>query len=224
MLEADNSKIALQTDGRFQRSERSKTAIVTALYELVGEGATEPTADEVAERAQIASRTVYRHFKDMDTLYGAMDRLLVERFNSAITASIPQCNVQERVDAFVLRRAKLYEGIGPYKRAVNLKRARSKFLKELHGVNVRRLNDDLHRWFPELSELEAAAVHAVELVTTFESWDALRTDQRLGVKRATDALRTAISSLLGLYAGSHWGVFQHTLRRVSQIDSRVDVR
>ena len=41
------------SDGRLMRSERSRAGIVQALYELVGEGSLEPTADHVAERAGV---------------------------------------------------------------------------------------------------------------------------------------------------------------------------
>ena len=198
MLAASNKGNASGTDGRFQRSARSKAAIVNALYELVGEGLTEPTADQVAERASIGSRTVFRHFKDMETLYGAMDALIEARYGPTFAAPVPKCALKERVGKFIERRVTVYEGIGPYKRAANLKRAHSKFLEDRHAVLVRRGSQDLRRWFPELKNAKPSTVHALELVTSFEAWDRLRSDQRLGTKRASEAMRDAISALLGL--------------------------
>jgi AcrR family transcriptional regulator len=68
MLTAEKKKSPPATDGRVRRSERSRAAIVQALFELIGEGVLLPTADEVADRAAIGIRTVFRQFKDMDTL------------------------------------------------------------------------------------------------------------------------------------------------------------
>ncbi len=69
----------ISVDGRLQRSERSREAIVQALYELVGEGSLLPTAEQVAERAGVGIRTVFRHFSDMEKLFSEMDaRILVE--------------------------------------------------------------------------------------------------------------------------------------------------
>ena len=44
---------AQSLDGRLQRSERSRHAIVQALYDLVGEGVLQPTAQQVAETAGV---------------------------------------------------------------------------------------------------------------------------------------------------------------------------
>ena len=139
MLTSDEKKSPPATDGRVRRSERSRAAIVQALFELIGEGVAAPTADEVAERASIGIRTVFRQFKDMDTLYGALDVLLYERYEPFFLAPVPEGPIDERIEEFVARRTKGYEGIAPYKRAANIKRARSEFLQERHEALVRRI-------------------------------------------------------------------------------------
>jgi AcrR family transcriptional regulator len=196
MLISDEKKSPPAADGRVRRSERSRAAIVQALFELIGEGLAEPTADEVAERASIGIRTVFRQFKDMDTLYGALDVLLYERFEPLFLAPVPEGSIDERIDEFVARRTKGYEGLAPYKRAANIKRARSEFLQERHEALVSRMSKDLRRWFPELKHMDAPTVHALELVTSFEAWDRLRIDQRLGKQRAAEAMKQAMTALL----------------------------
>lgn len=198
MLISDEEQPPPATDGRVRRSERSKAGIVHALFELIGEGVTAPTADEVAERASIGIRTVFRQFKDMDTLYGALDVLLNELYGPVFLAPVPEGSVEERITEFVARRGKGYEGIAPYKRAANIKRARSEFLQERHDTLVRRMSKDLRRWFPELKNMDAPTVHALELVTSFEAWERLRVDQRLGKRRAAEAMMQAMSALLGV--------------------------
>ncbi|MDH3655405.1 MAG: TetR family transcriptional regulator [Myxococcales bacterium] len=196
MLISDEKQPPPATDGRVRRSERSRAAIVHALFELIGEGVTAPTADEVADRASIGIRTVFRQFKDMDTLFGALDVLLYERFEPLFLVPVPDGSIDERIDEFVARRTKGYEGIAPYKRAANIKRARSEFLQERHETLVRRMSKDLRRWFPELKNMNAPTAHALELVTSFEAWDRLRIDQRLGKQRASEAMKQAMSALL----------------------------
>ena len=51
----------LPTDGRIQRSERSRETIVQAMLDLIGEGTLSPTAQQVAVRADVGVRTVFRH-------------------------------------------------------------------------------------------------------------------------------------------------------------------
>jgi AcrR family transcriptional regulator len=196
MLTPEKKKSPPATDGRVRRSERSRAAIVQALFELIGEGVLAPTADEVADRAAIGIRTVFRQFKDMDKLYGALDVLLYERFEPVFLAPVPEGPIEARIEEFVARRAKGYEGIAPYKRAANVKRARSEFLQERHEAVVSRMSKDLRRWFPELKRMDAATMHALELVTSFEAWDRLRVDQRLGKQRAAEAMKQAMTALL----------------------------
>lgn len=195
MLTDSKKHVVSNTDGRVQRSERSKAAIVDALLELLGEGESEPTAEQVAERASVGIRTVFRHFKDMETLYGAIDARVDARYAPAIEAPVPKVSLSQRICEFVERRAALYEGIGPIKRAANIKRARSEILQDLHLSLVRRLAKDLRRWFPELAKAKPEVVHALELATSFEAWDRLRVEQRLGTQRAAAAMQCTVTAL-----------------------------
>ncbi len=173
------------SDGRVRRGERSRDAIVQALFELVGAGAITPTAQQVAERAGVGLRSVFRHFPDMESLFAEVDaRLLreVKPFASEPPVSGP---LAKRVVELAARRAQLFERIAPYKRAGNAQRAASPFLRARHAragakVCARRC----WRWLPELEHAPAELADAIELVSSFEAWDRLRSDQRLSRERA----------------------------------------
>jgi AcrR family transcriptional regulator len=195
MRTASNKPAASSPDGRVQRGERSRKAIVTALFELIAEGVYEPTADQVAERAAVGIRSVFRHFSDMYGLYTAMDARIEEACAPFVIAPVPKGTLHRRGRAFVERRATLYEQIAPYKRAANAKRAHSEVLQDLHVSLVRRSAKDLHRWFPELGKAKPEVVHALELATSFEAWDRLRVEQRLGKQRAAAAMQCTVAAL-----------------------------
>jgi len=55
-------------DGRALRGARNRERIVEALLELVREGELLPTAEQVSQRAGVGTRTVFRHFDDMESL------------------------------------------------------------------------------------------------------------------------------------------------------------
>ena len=55
-------------DGRFARSKKTKDAIVRALLKLL-RNTPFPTAEQVAKESKIGLRTVYRQFKDMESIY-----------------------------------------------------------------------------------------------------------------------------------------------------------
>ena len=60
----DPDVAAKKPDGRLLRSERSRQQIIDATQELVNEGVLVPTAQIVADRAEVGIRTVFRHFAD----------------------------------------------------------------------------------------------------------------------------------------------------------------
>ena len=59
-------------DGRTQRGERNREAIVEALVECYGDGLLQPSVDEVAARAGVSARSVHNHFVDVEALRAAV--------------------------------------------------------------------------------------------------------------------------------------------------------
>ena len=192
-----------ETDGRRLRSERSREAIADALFELIGEGRPEPTAQEVAERAGMGIRTVFRLFSDMEGLYATLGaRLIGEVMPTVRDAPPADTPLRDRASALVQERCALYERIAPYKRASNLKRPSSPFLTAQHRKLVRTLRERLSRWLPEIRGAPADVADALEQATSFEAWDRLRCDQGLSRPRARAAMERAVQALVGELGGA----------------------
>ena len=183
-------------DGRVRRGVRSREAIVAALMELVGSGVLQPTVQQVAERAGVGVRSVFRHFTEMETLYREMDARLEAEARPLLAGAERAGSLEARVGAMVRQRATFFERIAPYKRSGNLVRWRSPFLQERHQNMQRLLRTDLLRWFPEMSGAPGAAVEALDLATSFEAWERLRFDRRLGPRAASAAVEAAVLALL----------------------------
>jgi AcrR family transcriptional regulator len=186
---------ASASDGRVRRGERSGHAIVEALVGLVGEGVVEPTAQQVAARAGVGIRTVFRRFSDMESLFAEMGAR-VQADVLPLLAGEPGGAVAERARALVARRVAFFEHIAPYKRSANLKRWRSPFLRKDHARLVRALREDLLRWLPELRRVPAGVLDALDLATSFEAWDRLRTEQGLGRERARTTVERMVLCLV----------------------------
>jgi AcrR family transcriptional regulator len=184
------------SDGRVRRGERSGQAIVEAVVELVGEGILEPTAQQVAQRARVGIRTVFRRFSDMESLFVQMGTHLQAEALPLLVGGQPTGNLEARARTLVRQRVTFFERIAPYKRSGNLKRWRSPFLRDSHAVLVRGLRADLVRWLPELRRAPAGVLDALDLATSFEAWDRLRTEQDLGRDRAQAAVERMVLALL----------------------------
>ncbi|HUI28052.1 MAG TPA: TetR family transcriptional regulator [Candidatus Kryptonia bacterium] len=183
-------------DGRVRRSQRSGQAIVDALLDLVGGGLLEPTAQQVAERANVGIRTVFRRFSDMESLFAEMEARLQAEALPILIGRQPQGSLRERARALVRLRVTFFERIGPYKRSGNLKRWRSPFLRDRHARLVRALRAELTRWLPEIAHAPAAVADALDLATSFEAWDRLRSEQGLGSTRAQAAMEQTVLALV----------------------------
>ncbi|MEO1059567.1 MAG: helix-turn-helix domain-containing protein, partial [Actinomycetota bacterium] len=75
-------------DGRSLRRERNREAVIDALVELIQEGNLEPGAKQIAERAGVSHRSVFRYFDDMTDL--AETAVRREFAAAAELAAIPQ--------------------------------------------------------------------------------------------------------------------------------------
>lgn len=183
-------------DGRVRRSERSRAAMVQALFDLVGEGVLQPTAQQVAKRARVGIRTVFRHFSDMDGLLAEINERVRRQALPLLQEPVSGGNREERARGLVAQRVRFFEQIAPYKRSGNVQRGRSTFVAGQHAALVRTLRANLLGWLPELRKGPPELLEAFDACTSFELWDRMRTDQRLGRERAIAALERIALTLL----------------------------
>jgi hypothetical protein len=66
---------------------------------------------------------------------------------------------------------------------------------------VSELRERLLRWLPEFADAPPVIVEALDQATSFEAWDRLRSDQRLGRDRARAAMECAVQALLAHISG-----------------------
>jgi len=192
----------LPTDGRVQRSERSRESIVQAMLELIGEGSLTPTAQQVAERADVGVRTVFRHFSDMETLFAAMNERISETVKVLFVDEVQTGPFEDRVEALVERRMMIFGRLAPYVRSSTIQRWHSAFLQAEHDKTIRILRRDLRRWLPELESASVEVSDGLEMILSFEAWNRLREDQKLSLRRTAAVFRRAIHDLMGPTATS----------------------
>lgn len=185
-----------ETDGRRRRAQDSRARIVGAMLELTFAGQPTPSAEQVAERAQVGLRTVFRHFKDMESLYREMSLIMEARLNREIAGGFVSPDWRGQLGELMRRRAGIFEMITPIKRAEAAMRHRSRFLDD----DTRRLNQRLRELLcgvlPEAIRADARLLDSLDLVLSFESWDRLRREQNLTPDQARETLELAVDKLL----------------------------
>ena len=180
-------------DGRHRRSEDSRARIVAAMLELVQDGEISPGAEQVAARADVGLRTVFRHFKDMDSLYREMSVVIEAEMKTVVERPFTAQDWRARVVELVGRRAAVFEKIGPFKRASAVFRHRSRFLEADNARLVATLRGILAAQLPPEA---AGKLEILDLLLSFESWSRLRQEQRLSPGHAQAALEAAIRALI----------------------------
>jgi TetR/AcrR family transcriptional regulator of autoinduction and epiphytic fitness len=191
------------TDGRNLRRDRNRDAVVTALLDLYREGNLGPSADEIAARAGISARSLFRYFEDIEALVRAAIARQQQYLAPlhAIDAS-PEMPLAERVERFVAARVRLLEGMGEVGRVARSVATRQPLvLAELARIRATLRRQLTHLFAAEIEGLapaeRRATVAAADVTTSWEAYDLMRNDQGLGRDQAAAAMRAALLRLLG---------------------------
>ncbi|MCY1647176.1 TetR/AcrR family transcriptional regulator [Caulobacter sp. SL161] len=193
---ADVAPEAPAADGRRRRSQDSRARIVQAMLDLVREGDISPSAELVATRADVGLRTVFRHFKDLESLYLEMSAVIEGELMSLVHTPFKGATWRDRVLELVERRGWAYERIAPFKRASEVLRHNSPTLRADNTKMVEISREILRRQLPPEIAKDRIRFEGIDLLLSFDAWNRLRRDQDLSPKRTTEILQAMISGLL----------------------------
>jgi AcrR family transcriptional regulator len=182
-------------DGRRLRRTNNREAVLDALGELFAEGNDQPSTAEIADRAGLSLRSLFRYFDDVDDLY----RAAIER---ALDAARPLLDVGVGADAptavkiehVVAARMRLYDAIEPAARAARACAHRHAVVAAQIAESRSFLRHQLVKLFA--SELDGPRLAAVDVLLSFESHQLLRRAQRLSRPKTAAALTDALRALL----------------------------
>jgi AcrR family transcriptional regulator len=186
--------VSEQTDGRRQRADVSRRRIAEAMLELARAGNIAPSADQVAERAGVGRRTVFRLFDDMDGVYSEMHAIMSARLMPVFAKPLKGATWRERLDEIIERRARLFEDMLPVRIAADAHRHRSPFLQKGHRRLTRMQRDTLKAVLP--ANIDAEKLEALDLAMSVEAWRRLRLEQGLSPKASVAVLKKLAKALL----------------------------
>jgi AcrR family transcriptional regulator len=183
-------------DGRRRRGQDNRARIVRAMLEIIQSGEVAPGAEQVAARADVGLRTVFRHFQDMDSLYREMSVAIEAELRTVVDRPFLSPDWRGRLFELIERRAEAFERIAPFKRASDVFRYRSKFLEADTSKLVATLREILKRHLPPEIIADSLKLEALDLLMSFESWSRLRREQGLSALRAREILEAAVARLI----------------------------
>ncbi|HET6834631.1 MAG TPA: TetR/AcrR family transcriptional regulator [Acidimicrobiales bacterium] len=188
-------------DGRHRRAERSRDAVVDALLSLYDDGVVRPGVADIAARAGVSPRSVFRHFADLEGLAeAAIDRQWA-RVHVLFEAPPHEGDRETRVTALVDQRLRLHGAIIGVARAAAVLSSSSPVVASTLRARRRLLGDQVVALFaPELRARQGQArselAAALEATASLENVEYLRAHAGLGSDRAAGVVRRMLHALL----------------------------
>src|SRR5690606_9643914 len=108
----DTSDMAPVVDGRTLRRTRNRTAVNTAILELISEGDLHPAAADIADRAGVSHRSILRYYDDLDHhVRTIINQAFREAEPYGRITDVGQGTFHDRLARFVDARLRLFEHI-----------------------------------------------------------------------------------------------------------------
>ena len=190
-----------ESDGRRRRSLASRERIIEAFIGLIDDDIDVPSAENIAARAGVGLRSVFRHFGDMDSLYTAvMDRVgkrylhMLEPYRSTGWAA----QVREGLD----RRLELFHGTLGYRRAAELYRSGSDNVRLGRRTFEQMLRARLESLVPEPLRVDTLWFEQLDLWLNLDCYASLRDRRRMTHDEAAAVITTAVTALLAAKSDS----------------------
>ena len=187
-------------DGRFARSQKTKDAIVKALLKLL-RNTPFPTAEQVAKESKIGLRTVYRQFKDMESIYLSLHEecmhSLGQMFNGDVDLDRP---FEERVSFAISERLTIYEEYETLFIATISNSARLPILVNQVGESYQIMRERFIKIVPEIKNLSTIKSDLLFTRITFPPWFSMRKllkyDQKIIIDELSDDLMKYIQGTI----------------------------
>jgi AcrR family transcriptional regulator len=193
---------ASAVDGRSLRRERNRQDIVNALLGLIENGETEISAALIASKAGLSERSIFRYFDDVNDLYRSVcDLAFSKEIEFALIDNAGMGSLDTKIENFVNQRVRIYtmnEKVAPAARSFAFK---NPIIKNQLVFGRKLLRAQITKHFAEeLSAFDKAeqqvAVATIDALTTFESYDMMRSDQKMSVQTIKSILTESIRKAL----------------------------
>lgn len=184
-----------RVDGRRERGHRNKAAVVQALLELYEAGEIQPSAARIAEVAGVSERSVFRYFDDMEDLAATAIDMQWERVRHLYEGLDSSGNLEQRIEALVEHRMRLFDktvGVGKASMVTSVRSVT--VANALHQRRTFLRNQATEQFAVEIenSAQPAIAARIVDYTVSIENIEYLRTSVGLTKPRIRETLLAAL--------------------------------
>jgi AcrR family transcriptional regulator len=184
-------------DGRKQRSSQSSDLIAQATIDIINSGNLNPTAKEVAAKAGLGTRTVFRQYTDMDDLYLRIHNIMMQKFrgNNELV-HLNQSSLNERAERLLHSFINGYEANENIIRVTISRMHLSERLTHNHKEFLGLVSSFILTHLPELRTINSIKRENVIFEFSPSKWFALKSFHQYDNKVIRKMLLLSIKDLL----------------------------
>jgi AcrR family transcriptional regulator len=166
------------------------------MYDLIRIGKVEPTVEEVAARAGVGVRTIFRQFRDLEALACSLSERVLGEAVALVQPTPLSGRLVDDLTALIARRARVFEHLLPFRQSGRAVRHRVRFLQEQEQQLTRMLRDRLRAVLrPSRKDGPDDRLEVLDLLLSIEAWERLRERQKLSPAHAEQVLVAAATTL-----------------------------
>ena len=186
-------------DGRSLRAERNRHLVAEALLQLLEEGEAQPTAQMIAKKSGVSTSTIFRLYDDLEAIRDTVIQRRLEQVKHLLVDVPSELPLEDRITQLVNLRSQFYEKVAPVRRLVVPQRAKSEHINTVLTMNENAFFTRQKNLFAdEIAGLKSGdeILQAIDNLMSWESWDRLRSIQKLSIQKSKRVLTAALSRLL----------------------------
>ena len=186
-------------DGRSMRAERNRRLVAEASLQLLEEGEAQPTAQMIARKSGVSTSTIFRLYEDLEAIRDTVIQSRLEQVKHLLIEVPRELPLEERITQLVNLRSQFYEKVAPIRRLVAPQRSTSELINKILTMNESAFFTRQKNLFAdEIAGLRSGdeILQAIDNLMSWESWDRLRSIQKLSIRKSKQVLTAALTRLL----------------------------
>ena len=185
-----------QTDGRRQRSQRSREKILRAYWELMLGGDMDPSAAAIAEHAGVGLRSVFRHFEDLDTLLRDLMLLCYDEMTPEFMTPLKSTNWRDQLLDMVDRNVMIWERIRVPHTAGEIGRFKSEILMDDYQRSRNLEISGIKAILPKDIDNYDTVLLALDASMCFSTMRRLREDRKLSIPKVKSVMTLMVRAII----------------------------
>jgi AcrR family transcriptional regulator len=177
-------------DGRTLRRTRNRQRVIIALLDIVREGSLDPSVADIADRAGVSHRSVFRYFDDInDLVRTAIDHEVERASPLAFISDLGNGSIERRVDSWVDSRLRLFAETYEVGRVARHRAQEipsiDEGMKAIYQLSVTQMRQHFATELDQLGSDGGFVLDAAMVSTSFEAYDL----QRRIMEHSTERIR-----------------------------------